>query len=708
MLGDTSNTEESGEAVDALAREMDRLKVTNPSSRSSDSWMGSPILSSAESYNLTVEEYTISENNELGDDIFADDVEQHEVVDDVFADDVGRHEVVDDMLVDDIRHNNEWLPVRSITGRYINGDDSVYVYSPAFSRGILIVATRPYSLEDEPLLTVSNNSFGISSANSHVDRKFTYCTKGEFLHGKQQIKLCLVEDLPIKGALKQHEIYIKQQGSQLLYAILLDKKRVIGILDDISISTEINDASLDLYKLDILSSLYKKGHIKNMYLTNIELLLNELKQYLEDQPNAIDINNIIVNSKRREEIFFPIILRDSSNDELGFYVYPWIFDNIKDFKFSGFTRFVTAGCMFGTSIKAVDHRDWHCNFIKHNLPFGPDQEICGINIEGLINCYEQTLFKEFDKLLLVVDKLSENSSNKQIYYHLPFYDYMLFGIELFNKNRIKLSALNKFFEAIMNKKEEHVDNINDTCKAHGINCVIGSPFENLFEYSVLELIKKNKKNSKDFSLARAILSCLGMCKESLSQQGEWEYPRYTDEQLISIILDKLNNNNFNLDHQEVWRDFVEATRQDPQQNKVQNIDDLFKLANAIMVAIACKGQQDYKVCALHTLSEKPISVNYGVLRNLLKKAQEKEDKQTYKYKTYAASFNMTVMDPALGYSPSSNGVLFYFPNTYQNEFSDLINNRDILSHMHRNIASITKGRDCTPLEVVLPYLNPLI
>jgi len=746
MLGDTNNSED----VEALAISMGRLVVTNTASRPSNSCLGSPILSSADSYNLTVEECTLDN----------DPAVMH----------ISDKPIVGDMAVE----HNDWLPV--------NKDNPAFLINRDLFRQGILVAIKPDIPEDERLLKVSDNSFSISSANSQVERHFTCCTKGSFLVealcDKQQKKLCLVdvlpaegflqqheiyiqqqdtqllyavlldnqrvvgtidninisteindafldhnkhvilnsihkkghikarlylvETLPIKGSLKQHEIYIQQQGNQLLYAVLLDKQRVVGVLNDIVVSREINQEFLDNHQHAILSNIYKNGHLKNIYLKKIELLLDQLQQYLECQPNTVDIEKIIVNLNRREEIFFPVILHDASQ-ELGFYVYPWIYENIKDFKFSGFTRFVTAGCMFGTGIKAVDYREWSCNFIKHNLPFGSDQKICDILLENSVNCYEQTLFHEMDKLLLFVDKLSEDDSKKQIYYHLPFYDYMLFGVELFNNNRIKLSALNKFFEAVMNKREEHINNIRDKCIKHGISCVISSPFENLFEYGELEAIKKNKKNSNDFSLARYILSSLGMCKESCSKQGEWEYIKYTDDQLINIILDQLNNNNFNLDHQEVWRDFVQANLQNAEADKVRNIDDLFKAANAIMVAIACKGQQDYKVCALHTLSEKPISVNYGRFRHLLEKARETEEEHKYKYQRYAASFNMTVMEPALGYSNKfSNGLLFCWSNTSPKDFDILLKDRNLLLHAHQNIAHITKGRDCTSLNVVLP------
>lgn len=659
---DMVNSERPGDIVDQLAIGMRFLGLS------------SPVLSSAESYN-TVEVCTLDEE---------DVIDANEIVNDMLT--CRAAEPAEDEDAED--------------AAWVSCGNDLRAHRGLFSHGIL--AAQSYHLRGRQLLAVNSNSFAISSSNSRVVRIFKCCTRGEFL--SRNITLILVENLPDKRDLKQHKVYIQQQGNQLVYAVMLDKKRVVGTLENINIATELSQEFLDNHKFAILNNIYKNGHIKNSNLMNIESLLNELKQFLEYQPNSLDISNIIVNSKRTEETFFPVIINDASR-ELGFYVYPWMLGNIKDFKFSGFTRFVTAGCMFGTSIKAVDHHDWSCNLIKHNLPFSSqEQTICDIQIESLVSCYEQTLFSEFDKLLLLVDKLSKQECKKQIYYHLPCYDYILFGVELFNKNRIELPALNKFFEAVLNKKEEHVNNISKICSKHGIDCVIESPFENLFDYSALVAKKNNRRQQKECLLAKHVLLSLDMCDPSVSYKDESEYPKYTDAQLNSIILKKLISNKFNAVHQEVWEDFFTAI-QDPELHKLDNIDDLFKIANGIMVAIACKDQQDYKVCALHTLSEKPISVTYGGLRNSLKKAKENQDLCAHKFNKYGSSFNMTVMEPVLGYSTSCNGLLFYFPNSKSYEFSDLINNREILSHMHRNIADITLNRGGTSLhEALLPRL----
>ncbi len=211
-------------------------------------------------------------------------------------------------------------------------------------------------------------------------------------------------------------------------------------------------------------------------------LLNILGAF-HDQPRLSNEsqNVLIYNKTRRDEIFIPIVVEDEHKKKLGFYVYPWLSSNKDNFEFLGFKQFVIAGCIFGSSLKAIDDNNGTFALIKHDIKLYEKQKIVDIEVNlQEFSSYEKMLFSEFEKLMLLMKKFGKKHEEIELYYHLPYYDYILFGVELFVRGRITFPALDLFFNVIFLRKAQHEREIHRICKIHNILVRIESPFENIF------------------------------------------------------------------------------------------------------------------------------------------------------------------------------------------------------------------------------------
>ncbi len=200
----------------------------------------------------------------------------------------------------------------------------------------------------------------------------------------------------------------------------------------------------------------------------------------------------IVNSIQKDEFFLPISFGDS---EEGIYIYPWLSEHKIPIEFNGFTQYVKAGGLFGASLKGEDQQGGKFSLIKHDIKFCADQKIQFIMYDEKESPYENMLFVQLEKTCQMINSFAVYENKKNLLYHLPYYDYLLFGIELFLRGRITHDALSDFFEKVLKKKSEHTDKINLICKKYGILSTIFSPFENIFD-TLQNAIKAGMKASK--------------------------------------------------------------------------------------------------------------------------------------------------------------------------------------------------------------------
>lgn len=411
-----------------------------------------------------------------------------------------------------------------------------------------------------------------------------------------------------------------------------------------------------------------KGRVKKT-----EALFNCLEAFCE-QPDVLDNKSIIFNKTRREESFLPFVLQDPQQKNIGFYLYPWIPCNHKDFKFSGFKQFVVAGCIFGAFIKGRDQYDATFELIKHDIRFHASQKIVDIECNlTMFSAYETMLFSEFEKLAVLMKRLTKKGEPTQLCYHLPYYDYILFGVELFIRGRMTLPALNLFFKAIFLRKKQHENEINRICLLHDIRVKIGSPFENLF----------GELTSRD-EYAQFILNKLGLSDEEVEPALDIELQNEKEKTLVQRCLKILRTNSDNEEHRQIWENFIDTNEQE-----LINLEQLFKMANALMIALASKRQGDFETCSLLPLSEKQIQVSFA---DFNKKLNIK----------YPIVFNITTLDPLISYDNNNknHGLLFYFRNC-QESLTKLITKRKILDDAHTNIGHYAAQEEPTELDTFL-------
>ncbi|MHB1948618.1 MAG: hypothetical protein ACYCQI_10965 [Gammaproteobacteria bacterium] len=272
---------------------------------------------------------------------------------------------------------------------------------------------------------------------------------------------------------------------------------------------------------------------------------------------------IIIAEPRSEENFipYPISAKQHSN------FYAWLPRPEANFKFqTGFDEYTAAMCMFGSTLKGIDQLDGKFALIKHFIKFHPKQKFQDIEHEGP-DTYEAAAFYELKKLLLFMNDSGSESPRLRI--HLPYYDYVLFGVQLFVRGRITLPALDKFFRLILQKKAELSDKITQTCHHFNknINVIITSPYETLFDSEKLNAALSNKDET---GLAKTILEQLKVDVE-LAKVAALNFKNW-DSEVEPDVLDKnsqkdlenklsqawlhaLRTNKPGSEHQQVWKDF---------------------------------------------------------------------------------------------------------------------------------------------------------
>ncbi|KTD33967.1 hypothetical protein Lmor_1949 [Legionella moravica] len=366
---------------------------------------------------------------------------------------------------------------------------------------------------------------------------------------------------------------------------------------------------------------------------------------------------VLFNKRRRDEIFLPLLFGDTTDHAL--YLYPWIAKAKTPFSnFSGFSQFVTAGCMFGASLQAITHDGETLELINHQIRLRPGQVITSLHYdESTGNPYEHVLFSEFEKNCLIIKACAKDNEAKRLFYHLPSHDYMLFGIELFVRHQMTYDALDTFIKAVLAKKEFYKASLGALCHQHGIEVTFQSPFDNLF--GELDSVTPTE----------SLLEQLKINPYSL-QRGEEQ-----EENMVLYFLSQLSTNEINLEQRAVWQDFLNLEEKDQIPN---TIEGLFKIANAVMVAMAARGKADYETCSLLPLSEKQIQLHYAAYVDKWSKHLPSEKN------LYPQTVNLTTFDPVITYSPTTTGLLFYFASNLKT-LSTLLIDKKIIQHASRNI-----------------------
>ncbi len=367
-------------------------------------------------------------------------------------------------------------------------------------------------------------------------------------------------------------------------------------------------------------------------------VLYALQKFSGNRKSRVEVSQKIalVNTKKPEEIFSPLSIISESNLRSGFYVspvlpdHPPLPDSITSPPFNGINLFVTAGCLFGTGLMAYDLKKAAFPAIQHKIKFTEGEKIIGLRVEAeLLHPYEQAQFFYLENLAHFIDALSNDSNRKKLLYHLPGPDYLLCAIKLFLHNRMDRSVLPKFFNAVKDREKSHTDSIYSIFKNHGIEVRIESPFLNLFgDISKIESID-------------SILAVLEIPNEE--NQKNFLSPRKIERNIVQKITSLLTQNIFSTLHRVVWIDIL-AT------HKINTLEELFKIANALMIAIATKMDGEGAVCSVLPSNEKQIAIKYSKCAATLR-----EDNRPY-----PEVLSLTVLEHLVAYSLNARGNAFYF------------------------------------------------
>jgi|GEM_PF-2379103 len=437
----------------------------------------------------------------------------------------------------------------------------------------------------------------------------------------------------------------------------------------------------------------------------------------------------IVNIKRKEEVFIPVAVDKKS----AVYMYPWISKYNKKFKelpqsYQGFTQFVSATCMFGSSLRGQIAYDSGVGIplIKHDMDYGWGLKIQNISVDPIeSSIYDQMVFSELNQLAHSIIKFTNIDKDAHLLLHLPYCDYIFYCLDLFVKGRMTLLALNNAIIEIYERKGIYERKIHDIFGQHNIRVKITSPFESLFQHGELSHFEEEvgEQNLDSEVLAIKLLKQLGletdekfyanfnpvksakMSEEDhlINLQKSAEGKRKACKKLIQNCLDKLQDENANPHTYNVWRDIVkmqkakfekryksaiEKHKKSPQEEQkpvleeIDNFEFLFHMANTVVLAQASNGQQAFETCSILPISEKQIQTTYAEYLDSYSQACNIDN--------YVPVFNITTMEPARAYMNNNSGLIFYFSSSNAVPIARLFSHKKLLESAHHNaLCSIT-------------------
>lgn len=300
----------------------------------------------------------------------------------------------------------------------------------------------------------------------------------------------------------------------------------------------------------------------------------------------------IYNANRRDEIFYPLtftyVANNSSSSTTSaptvkhaFYVYPWLSASAKSKKSSspvsskGFDTFVTATCMFGGHITGIDSTcQTSRQLIKHDAAYHEGEKIDTIliperaddaNFEKTLGPYEITAFIEFEETAQCVKQLADPAKKPLLYCHLPYYDYILFGIKLFIQGRITVDALNDFFKYILERKDQYIEKMTTTCRAHGVDLKAETPFKNLDKQLNMQKVDEGK-------YAATILSNFGISCDEVAPGKDLEAKKNNEKAFVDRLITLLQTSTTDSAHQQIWVDMFQAIKNSGQSQKKLETD----------------------------------------------------------------------------------------------------------------------------------------
>lgn len=374
----------------------------------------------------------------------------------------------------------------------------------------------------------------------------------------------------------------------------------------------------------------------------------EFLQYLTKHHLLLINVTIVLNERRREEVFLPYIFnrKELEADRDGIYLNIW--PTLPPKSNAKFKQYVTAGCLFGSSLRASTS-DVSFPLIQLNFNFFKDKLISNVFfIEETTSIYENVLFNELKMSSKLIREFSQNKETT-IFYHLPYYDYIVFVANLLVCGNITYLAFDTFHKILKSKSEIYFSKIHEIFNINNIKVEFESPYKNIFGtlserihlttdeiLSRLDIdLKVNANTLIPFSQEQQII------KEKIFVQHCW---------------DKLINNTLDLACQNVWKNFQQLQNF----SLPTKLSELIPLANIVLTAVVSSGVGPFETCLVLPRAEKQIQVTYDKLL--------KHDVN----RIYTKVININFFDSVVINSKDKEEGLFYSPYIID-KVNDIIN-----------------------------------
>jgi len=215
-----------------------------------------------------------------------------------------------------------------------------------------------------------------------------------------------------------------------------------------------------------------------------------------------------------------------------------------------------------------------------------------------------------EELFEIASKRDHIPKDFKVVCHLPYIDYILFGVRLYVEGIMTKNALGAYSVAVLRKKEELSRRLHKVFpKELGIELIIGNPIDNLFDTKELIAILKAKRPTRNADISTFILEQLQLSTDENTFQKLGEDETTIEQaKIVQRCLSLLMTNSYNPTQAIVWRDFAKAAA--TMNSSPTTLEGLLKIANAVMVGVGCHGMEPNQACTLQPTSEKPIQTTF--------------------------------------------------------------------------------------------------
>lgn len=420
-----------------------------------------------------------------------------------------------------------------------------------------------------------------------------------------------------------------------IHQFFFDHGIVVTKIPDLK--TELNNNELishnDRFSICSIDNFTKK---KLKYVNKQKDFLEELLKTILQNKASINFSKkvILFNKQRRNEIFIPILFVE---EKIGVYIHAWIDQTSKDselLSLSNVKRYVTAGCLFGSTLKVKsENSDDLFTLIRSDIDFFSDKKFNTIVFEkATMSIYEIVLFHELARFAKLIQEFSPIGLRITLFYHFPYYDYILFVAILLIRNRITYEVFDQFYKIILARSDFYLENIAKIFEACAIDVIIESPYQNIFG----SLIQRN------YFTTEKLLTQLDINRLKFTEDLSNDEQKEKEKKFIQQCWDKLIKNKIDLLHQTIWEHFSTLYESAPNTFK-----ELLERANAMMIARAAWKQESYTTCSLLSHSEKQIQIGYSKLL----KANNGD---------LSKVINLTLFDSVVAYSSQGNIGIFSY------------------------------------------------